>query len=813
MKKLLVTAIGAAAALGASAGLISTQRFENVSGELPLAATISSLNALAGGTFWSGDELTNTYTYVSCAGEAIDPQVDEPPLGTPTKALEVKTTFGSPLTVNAIAGGSSTNIPASGIYFDSLVKFTVCEEEPEQTYDGAKIIMWLQEDYEADGDTIKGTNIMVRASYVNADGTCTPTNFVCYTFDGDIDAWHRVTIKTWADITNGSGIPGFAIFIDNELVNVESDATMADAFVGNLTEAAGYFGKTKVFASLVQGDAIGKTTITSASFDGTGKLTDLVFTDVAPFDAAKDYVAPKASVTIGGISRNYDTLADAVDAVNGASEGQTATFQFKKGMALGLNETLAFESDANVILDFAGVIITNESDSVPAISIDTGDATFTITNSTETVGGVYCDDEDGAALAFVSGELAIYGGIFDGEVGLDAGVDVYGGSYRDDTNIEDYLAEGKAISEKGATYPDLYDVIDIVYYTVGFYDDVQGEGQLIGTEASVAAGTLATAPAAPTKTGYTFVDWTPSTNTAITANTNFYPTWSANSYTITYYDGENVLDLAPASYTYGTGVTLPASAGAKTGYTFDGWYDNAGLTGDPVTAVAASETGNQTFYAKYTADTYTITFVNEIGADPASTNYTIESGAITLPTATTENMGVQFDGWTNGTYTTATNIFTPSAANLADFTLYAAWSSTGSSGFDGGDGNSFTIDPGAVATVETATGHQMTDTVAGTDMTYAQAYALGLVNESTGAVDELDATIEIKDGKVVVGLSSTPLNYTITLKVYEKSSLTAASWTLKATYTLGSDTATTGFTPSAGGTNFYKTEVSISNKE
>lgn len=53
------------------------------------------------------------------------------------------------------------------------------------------------------------------------------------------------------------------------------------------------------------------------------------------------------------------------------------------------------------------------------------------------------------------------------------------------------------------------------------------------------------------------------------------------------------------SYTYGTAVTLPTSSYvSKDGYTFDGWYDSATLT--EVTTIAATETGNKTYYAKWT---------------------------------------------------------------------------------------------------------------------------------------------------------------------------------------------------------------------
>ena len=54
------------------------------------------------------------------------------------------------------------------------------------------------------------------------------------------------------------------------------------------------------------------------------------------------------------------------------------------------------------------------------------------------------------------------------------------------------------------------------------------------------------------------------------------------------------------SYTYGTGATLPTNV-TKDGYTFDGWFDNAGLTGSAVTTISSSATGNKEFWAKWTA--------------------------------------------------------------------------------------------------------------------------------------------------------------------------------------------------------------------
>lgn len=69
---------------------------------------------------------------------------------------------------------------------------------------------------------------------------------------------------------------------------------------------------------------------------------------------------------------------------------------------------------------------------------------------------------------------------------------------------------------------------------------------------------------------------------------------------ITYMDGgDAITGLTPETYLEGIGTTLPTEV-TKDGYTFDGWYADAGLTGDVITAIGTSETGNKVFYAKFT---------------------------------------------------------------------------------------------------------------------------------------------------------------------------------------------------------------------
>ena len=83
-------------------------------------------------------------------------------------------------------------------------------------------------------------------------------------------------------------------------------------------------------------------------------------------------------------------------------------------------------------------------------------------------------------------------------------------------------------------------------------------------------GTTITAPAAPTRTGYTFAGWDktipttmPAGDMAITAQ------WQLNQYTITF-DTAGGSEVPSITQDYGTAITAPANP-TKTGYTFAGW--------------------------------------------------------------------------------------------------------------------------------------------------------------------------------------------------------------------------------------------------
>lgn len=121
------------------------------------------------------------------------------------------------------------------------------------------------------------------------------------------------------------------------------------------------------------------------------------------------------------------------------------------------------------------------------------------------------------------------------------------------------------------------------------------------------------------------------------------------------------------------GVTEVAESPAtsKTGYTFAGWYLSADLSGEAVTFPLAV-TADTTLYAKWTANTYTVTFdygiaQDGIGADEKDVAFGAALGELPAPTAT----GYTFAGWYDGdTLYTADSVMP--AADLDLTAVFAA---------------------------------------------------------------------------------------------------------------------------------------------
>ena len=103
-------------------------------------------------------------------------------------------------------------------------------------------------------------------------------------------------------------------------------------------------------------------------------------------------------------------------------------------------------------------------------------------------------------------------------------------------------------------------------YTITFKPENGGQDIVIKQD----YGTAITAPANPTKTGYTFAGWDKTIPTTMPAgDMTITAQWQANQYTITFKPENGGEDIV-IKQDYGTAITAPANP-TKTGYTFAGW--------------------------------------------------------------------------------------------------------------------------------------------------------------------------------------------------------------------------------------------------
>ena len=138
---------------------------------------------------------------------------------------------------------------------------------------------------------------------------------------------------------------------------------------------------------------------------------------------------------------------------------------------------------------------------------------------------------------------------------------------------------------------DLYAKWTVNNYTVTWI--VDGEEDVD----TYAYGAAVTAPADPTKTGYTFAGWGASVPGTMPAeNLTFTAQWTVNVYRIIYnLDGGKIEVEYPETYTYGVAEQLPVTA-RKFAYLFRGWLNE---DGEVITEIPAGTVGDVEVTAKW----------------------------------------------------------------------------------------------------------------------------------------------------------------------------------------------------------------------
>ena len=136
----------------------------------------------------------------------------------------------------------------------------------------------------------------------------------------------------------------------------------------------------------------------------------------------------------------------------------------------------------------------------------------------------------------------------------------FGGWNKADGTAWDYA------SDKVTDNITLYAKWAAITYTITF--DTAGGSEIAPITQDY--GTVITAPEAPTREGYTFIGWDKEIPTTMPAeNMTVTAQWEINQYTITF-DTAGGSEIAPITQDYGTAITAPADP-TREGYTFIGW--------------------------------------------------------------------------------------------------------------------------------------------------------------------------------------------------------------------------------------------------
>ena len=190
--------------------------------------------------------------------------------------------------------GAAREVAATGTYLDTLVQFTVPEDEAPTVGEGDKLAIWLQA---GEGTT----NLMVKAKAWSIDGelASVAADFVIANSPVEPGVWHRLTVKAVQTIiTPSSGyiIPAFQIYIDGTEVaattpqisaELQAVFTQGEGTSIWLQGMADLAAANKLFPTLAENPQdVTDVTLQGVGFQGTGAVDEIVWTEDNPIPAA-----------------------------------------------------------------------------------------------------------------------------------------------------------------------------------------------------------------------------------------------------------------------------------------------------------------------------------------------------------------------------------------------------------------------------------------------------------------------------------------------------------------------------------------------
>ena len=222
-------------------------------------------------------------------------------------------------------------------------------------------------------------------------------------------------------------------------------------------------------------------------------------------------------------------------------------------------------------------------------------------------------------------------------------------------------------------------------YTVSFnYNKPTTDGSVTGnsiTSKGVTYNAVYGTLPSPALNGYSFAGWytatsggskvTDTTKYTTAGNSTLYAHWNLTTYSISYTLNGGSISGQPTSYNVNTATfTLPAPT--RTGYSFTGWTGSNGTTAQKSVSIAKNSTGNKSYTANWSLNTYTISYNLDGGSiSGQKTSYDVTTDTFTLPTPTKN--GYTFAGWTGTGLSSATRSVSVTKGSTGNRTYTATW--------------------------------------------------------------------------------------------------------------------------------------------
>jgi uncharacterized repeat protein (TIGR02543 family) len=261
----------------------------------------------------------------------------------------------------------------------------------------------------------------------------------------------------------------------------------------------------------------------------------------------------------------------------------------------------------------------------------------------------------------------------------------FGGWYSDPTLITEWSFVTSKMPANDVT---LYAKWYPNSYTLSFDTNGAENGSI--PSQTVVFDTLANQPSTePTKAGNTFMGWYSDeglnsiwnfeTNKMPASNQILYAKWSLDTYELSFETNGADIGLIDTQYVlFDTLAIQPKPEPTKLGHTFVGWYSDEDFTSVWDFELNKMPAKNQTLYAKWNANSYSLSFETN-GADSGLiSNQNVIFGTLaTKPEADPNKVGYVFGGWNtlaNGLGSTWDFNLNTMPAN--DLVLYANWIET-----------------------------------------------------------------------------------------------------------------------------------------